>query len=224
MPSLRSVAQKPSSPISAATPTHCPAVVCLQTMRGGPISNSRLVSADARTVTFRWKDYRIKNRDRQKTMCLTTNEFIRRFLIHVLPSGFHRIRHYGLLASARRRTNIAKLRTLLGTEAAKPEQTADGAQRPAASPTPDANAIEFYGTAAPSAEVNVQSKQGGTIIVLNGKEGDFVKKNALLVQFDESDQQLNLDKARSSRNSTLQQVQQAENNLKSALELGGKQK
>ena len=85
------------------------------------ISNSRLVSADAQTVTFRWKDYRIKNRDRQKTMCLTIDEFIRRFLTHVLPSGFHRIRHYGLLASARRRTNIAKLRTLLGAEKATPD-------------------------------------------------------------------------------------------------------
>ena len=85
------------------------------------ISNRRLVSADAQTVTFRWKDYRIKNRDHEKTMCLTTNEFIRRFLIHVLPSGFHRIRHYGLLASARRRTNIAKVRVLLGAEPTKQE-------------------------------------------------------------------------------------------------------
>ena len=85
------------------------------------ISNSRLVSADAQTVTFRWKDYRIKNRDREKTMCLTTNEFIRRFLIHVLPRGFHRIRHYGLLASARRKTNIAKVRALLGAEPTKQE-------------------------------------------------------------------------------------------------------
>ena len=50
-------------------------------------------------------------------MRLTTDEFIRRFLIHVLPDRFHRIRHYGLLASARRKTNIAKIRTLLGAEA-----------------------------------------------------------------------------------------------------------
>jgi len=85
------------------------------------ISNSRLVSADAKTVTFRWKDYRVKNGDRQKTMQLKTGEFIRRFLSHALPDGFHRIRHYGLLASARRRTNIAKLRTLLGAEADKPD-------------------------------------------------------------------------------------------------------
>ena len=78
------------------------------------ISNPRLVSADAQTVAFRCKDYRIKNSDRQKVMRLTTDEFIRRFLIHVLPDGFHRIRHYGLLASATRKVNIAKIRTLLG--------------------------------------------------------------------------------------------------------------
>ena len=66
------------------------------------ISNHRLVSADADTVAFRWKDYRVKNGDRQKIMRLATPEFIRRFLIHVLPDGFHRIRHYGLLASSAR--------------------------------------------------------------------------------------------------------------------------
>ena len=62
------------------------------------ISNARLVSADAQTVAFRWKDYRIKLGDRRKVIRLATGEFIRRFLIHVLPDGFHRIRHYGLLA------------------------------------------------------------------------------------------------------------------------------
>lgn len=77
------------------------------------ISNHRLVSADANTVTFRWKDYRVKNGNRQKIMRLTTPEFIRRFLIHVLPNGFHRIRHYGLLASSVRKTNLAKVRALL---------------------------------------------------------------------------------------------------------------
>ena len=80
------------------------------------ISNSRLISADAETVTFRWKDYRIKNGDRQKVMRLATDEFIRRFLIHVLPDGFHRIRHYGLLAAAGRKANVTKIRTLLGAE------------------------------------------------------------------------------------------------------------
>jgi len=77
------------------------------------ISNNRLVSADAQTAVFRWKDYRIKSGDRQKVMRLATSEFIRRFLIHVLPDGFHRIRHYGLLASATRKANITKIRALL---------------------------------------------------------------------------------------------------------------
>lgn len=77
------------------------------------ISNHRLVSADADTVAFRWKDYRIKNGDRQKVMRLATPEFIRRFLIHVLPDGFHRIRHYGLLASGARKANLTRTRALL---------------------------------------------------------------------------------------------------------------
>ncbi|EEE35648.1 transposase [Rhodobacteraceae bacterium KLH11] len=80
------------------------------------ISNHRLISANADTVTFRWKNYRIKSGDRMKVMRLDTNEFIRRFLMHVLPDGFHRIRHCGFLASAQRKANIAKIRTLLGVE------------------------------------------------------------------------------------------------------------
>ena len=84
------------------------------------ISNARLVSADAQTVAFRWKNYRIKSDDRQKVMRLTTPEFIRRFLIHVLPEGFHRIRHYGLLASSARKSNITKIRALLCVQ--RPEQ------------------------------------------------------------------------------------------------------
>ncbi len=84
------------------------------------ISNARLVSADAQIVAFRWKDYRIKSGDRQKVMRLATPEFIRRFLIHVLPDGFHRIRHYGLLASATRKVNITKIRALLCVE--RPDQ------------------------------------------------------------------------------------------------------
>ena len=83
------------------------------------ISNSRLINADADTVAFKWKDYRIKSGVKQKTMRLSTNEFIRRFLIHVLPDGFHRIRHYGLLASSRRKSNIAKVRALLGAQPPK---------------------------------------------------------------------------------------------------------
>ena len=87
------------------------------------ISNSRLISADAETVTFQWKDYRIKNGDRRSVMRLATDEFIRRFLIHALPDGFHRIRHYGLLASATRKANITNIRTLLGAEQTKQENS-----------------------------------------------------------------------------------------------------
>ena len=77
------------------------------------ISNSRLIALDEKGVSFKWKDYRIKSRDRLKTMTLAAHEFIRRFLLHVLPSGFHRIRHYGLLAGAVRTQNIERARQLL---------------------------------------------------------------------------------------------------------------
>ncbi len=77
------------------------------------IANSRLISQDEQGVTFRWKDYRTKGRTRYKTMTLTTDEFIRRFLLHVLPNGFHRIRHYGLIANAGRRDNLTRARKLL---------------------------------------------------------------------------------------------------------------
>jgi len=77
------------------------------------ISNSRLIAADDRGVTFRWKDYREHGRTRQKTMTLACDEFIRRFLLHVLPSGFHRIRHYGILANANRKHDIASIREFL---------------------------------------------------------------------------------------------------------------
>jgi len=76
-------------------------------------SNRRLVAADGGGVSFRWKDYRIEGPGRWKTMTLTPHEFIRRFLVHVLPKRFHRIRHYGLLASADRAANIARARELL---------------------------------------------------------------------------------------------------------------
>ena len=71
------------------------------------------MTLDERGVTFRWKDYRAKGKTRHKTMTLATDEFIRRFLLHVLPSGFHRIRHYGLLANAGRREHLARARELL---------------------------------------------------------------------------------------------------------------
>jgi hypothetical protein len=77
------------------------------------ISNSRLVAADDRGVTFRWKDYREHGRTRYKTMTVANDEFMRRFLLHVLPSGFHRIRHYGLLANANRKHDIPAVRALL---------------------------------------------------------------------------------------------------------------
>jgi hypothetical protein len=100
------------------------------------ISNRRLIACDAKGVTFKWKDYRIEGPERYKVMTLATDEFIRRFLMHVLPSGFHRIRYYGLL-SGKRAENVARARELLappiipvdaikaiGASAAEP-QTAD---------------------------------------------------------------------------------------------------
>jgi hypothetical protein len=83
------------------------------------IANSRLIACDHASVAFRWKDYRAEGRDRQKIMTLATAEFIRRFMIHVLPHGFHRIRHYGLLASGTRTDNVARARELLAVS--KPE-------------------------------------------------------------------------------------------------------
>jgi hypothetical protein len=77
------------------------------------ISNRRLVAADDDAIAFRWKDYRINGPGRWKTMRLHPHEFIRRFLLHVLPKGFHRIRHYGLFASANRADSIATARALL---------------------------------------------------------------------------------------------------------------
>ena len=77
------------------------------------ISNSRLIACDQHGVTLKWKDYRAKLRDRYQTLTLASDEFIRRFLIHVLPPGFHRIRHYGLLANPVRAKQLARLRQLL---------------------------------------------------------------------------------------------------------------
>ena len=90
------------------------------------IANSRLIAYDGSSVTFRWKDYRADSHDRQKIMSLATGQFIRRFLIHVLPQGFHRIRHYGLCASGTRAKNIARARELLNASTAQP-RTADTA-------------------------------------------------------------------------------------------------
>jgi putative transposase len=77
------------------------------------IANSRLVGLDERRIAFRCKDYRSNARERFRTLTLAPDEFIRRFLLHVLPTGFHRIRDYGLLASAGCKTNIARARELI---------------------------------------------------------------------------------------------------------------
>jgi hypothetical protein len=82
------------------------------------IANSRLLALNKNGVTFKWKDYRNKGRTRHKTMTLATDEFIRRFLIHVLPQRFHKIRHYGWLANATRAKKLALARELLQVEAA----------------------------------------------------------------------------------------------------------
>ena len=93
------------------------------------IASSRLIACDRNSVTFRWKDYRAEGREREKVMTLTIAEFIRRFLIHVLPQGFHRIRHYGLLASGTRADNIAQARRLLDVRATQTEAgDANGAE------------------------------------------------------------------------------------------------
>jgi len=80
------------------------------------ISNSRILRFDQAGVTFRYKDYRRGGADRQQVMTLTADGFIRRFLLHVLPKGFHRIRHYGLLAGATRKAHLERARELLGVE------------------------------------------------------------------------------------------------------------
>jgi hypothetical protein len=77
------------------------------------ISNRRLLACNDKGVTFKWKDYRLEGRARYQVMTLATHEFIRRFLMHVLPAGFHRIRYYGLLASGKRVDDIARARELL---------------------------------------------------------------------------------------------------------------
>ncbi len=84
------------------------------------ISNSRLIAGDDKGVTFKYKDYRVKGQSRQKLMTLATDEFIRRFLLHVLPHGFHRIRHYGLFANSRRAGNIELARDLLAPQSHGP--------------------------------------------------------------------------------------------------------
>jgi hypothetical protein len=103
------------------------------------ISNRRLIAADQRGVTFKCKDYRLQGPARFKTMTLDPHEFIRRFLMHVLPKGLHRIRHYGLLANTNRAANIARARELLAAApylAAPEEHKAAAADEPRVLPCP----------------------------------------------------------------------------------------
>lgn len=103
------------------------------------ISNSRLVAADETGVTFRCKDYRVEGPGRYKTMTLDAHEFIRRFMLHVLPKGFHRIRHYGLLARSRTKADtIARARELIAAAMpARPPQSTKPYHGPAATETTD---------------------------------------------------------------------------------------
>ena len=91
----------------------------LNTVSPSAISNSRLIGLDDRGVTFGFKDYRRNGRARHCTMTLAPGEFIRRFLLHVLPKGFHRIRHYGLLASATCKATIARAKELIAAAVAE---------------------------------------------------------------------------------------------------------
>ncbi|MGB5454903.1 MAG: IS91 family transposase [Gammaproteobacteria bacterium] len=96
------------------------------------IANSRLLSMDEHGITFKWKDYRRNKAKRYTTMTLSADEFIRRFLIHVLPRGFHRIRHYGLMANTHRKDSLAHARKLLRVNEAElpaPQATTDKQQR-----------------------------------------------------------------------------------------------
>ena len=86
------------------------------------MSNRRLIAADETGVTFKVKDYRVEGASRYTTMTLATGEFIRRFLLHVLPKGFHRIRHYGLLAGTAKADMVAKARELLSLPATEPDE------------------------------------------------------------------------------------------------------
>jgi Putative transposase len=114
------------------------------------ISNRRLITIDEKSVTFKYKDYRVDGRARMKTMTLPANKFIRRFLMHVLPRGFHRIRHYGLFANGGRADNIASVRALL----AVPEPTA----QPDAAVNADATEAKVLAQPCPSC--------GGRMIII----------------------------------------------------------
>jgi hypothetical protein len=135
------------------------------------ISNSRLIAADETTVTFKVKDYRVEGPGRYTTMTLAAHEFIRRFLLHVLPKGFHRIRHYGLLASGVRDKNIAQARRLL-----------EAAAGTAADPEDDAAADEATG----SALATLCPCCGGRMIVIETFEAGCQPRHAPTVRIDTS--------------------------------------
>jgi hypothetical protein len=135
------------------------------------ISNSRLIAADATSVTFKVKDYRVEGPGRYTTMTLAAHEFIRRFLLHVLPKGFHRIRHYGLLASGVRDKNIAQARRLL-----------EAAAGTAADPEDDAAADEATG----SALATLCPCCGGRMIVIETFEAGCQPRHAPIVRIDTS--------------------------------------
>ncbi|GAB7549686.1 hypothetical protein CS8_093980 [Cupriavidus sp. 8B] len=92
--------------------------------------NLRLVALDERGVTFRWKEYRAKGRTRYKTMTLGADEFMRPFLLHVLPGGFHCIRHYGLLANAARRQTLVRACAVARRACGRSTARCRGAGRP----------------------------------------------------------------------------------------------
>src|SRR5438067_1211619 len=118
------------------------------------IANSRLVAFAGERVTFKWKDYRAKGDARYKLMTLNADEFIRRFLIHVLPDGFHRIRHYGLFANANRANNIALVRRLL----AVPD------------PTPSSRASDHAENGRDDEDWNACPCRGGRMIIVEAFE------------------------------------------------------
>ena len=107
------------------------------------IANSRLIACDDNAVTFKWKDYRANGHQRQKVMTLAHAEFIRRFLIHVLPGGFHRIRHYGLFANGGRADNLARVRHLLGVPARQSEPSDTAADAAACNQAAEPSASSF---------------------------------------------------------------------------------
>src|SRR5271163_1101893 len=115
-----------SSASRGSSPSALPSPPCWRRCArpdGTSTANSRLLAFDKNTVSFKYKDYRLEGPDRYKVMTLAIDEFIRRFLIHVLPKGLHRIRHYGLFAKAACADNIARARQLLGRQKSQGDTT-----------------------------------------------------------------------------------------------------